>query len=103
MCYRRECTSLQGKNEVGQMEMPRGHYPWGTVASYEPRVGWAAKAPSLKGGGRMCCTLLLSPIQLFVTPWTVARQAPLSMGILQTSMLEWIVILFSRGSSQPRD
>ena len=62
------------------MEMPRGHYPWGTAASYEPRVGWAAKAPSLKGGGRMCCTLLLSPIQLFVTPWTVARQAPLSMG-----------------------
>ena len=25
----------------------------------------------------------LSRVQLFVTPWTVARQAPLSMGILQ--------------------
>ena len=29
----------------------------------------------------MCCKLnLLRCVQLFVTPWTVARQAPLSMG-----------------------
>ena len=27
--------------------------------------------------------LVLSCVQLFVTPWTVARQGPLSMGILQ--------------------
>ena len=26
------------------------------------------------------CIQLLSPVQLFVTPWTVAHQAPLSMG-----------------------
>ena len=26
------------------------------------------------------CAQLLSPVQLFVIPWTVARQAPLSMG-----------------------
>ena len=39
----------------------------------------------------------------FVTPWTVAHQAPLSMGILQVRILEWIAIPFSRGSSQPRD
>ena len=26
------------------------------------------------------CALLLSRVQLFVTPWTVAHQAPLSMG-----------------------
>ena len=30
-----------------------------------------------------------------VTPWTVACQAALSMGILQ-AILEWIVISFSR-------
>ena len=30
--------------------------------------------------------------QLFVTPWTVARQAPLSMGILQAGILEWDAI-----------
>ena len=47
-------------------------------------------------------TRALSHIQLFVTPWTVARQAPLSMefsGILE--ILEWVAIPFSKGSSQP--
>ena len=42
-------------------------------------------------------------VQFFATPWTVARQAPLSMGILQARILEWVAIPFSRGSSQPRD
>ena len=46
---------------------------------------------------------LFSPVQLFATPWTVAHQAPLSMGILQARILEWIAIPFSRGYSQPRD
>ena len=31
------------------------------------------------------------------------RQAPLSMGILQERMLEWVAISSSRGSSWPRD
>jgi len=30
-------------------------------------------------------------------------QAPLSMGILQARILEWVAMLFSRGSSPPRD
>ena len=78
---------------------------------------------------------LLSCVRLFVTPWTVACQAPLSMdfskqeygkekvkvkvaqlcrtpcdpmgcivhGILQTRILEWVAVLLSSGSSQPRD
>ena len=33
----------------------------------------------------------------------IALQAPLSKGILQTKILEWIAIRSSRGSSQPRD
>ena len=33
-------------------------------------------------------------VWLFVTPWTVARQAPLSMGILQARILEWISMPF---------
>ena len=37
------------------------------------------------------------------TPWTVARQAPLSMGFPKQEVLEWVVMPFSRGSSQPRD
>ena len=38
-----------------------------------------------------------------MTPWTAARQAPLSMGILQARILEWVAMPSSRGSSQPRD
>ena len=37
--------------------------------------------------------LSLSRVQLFATPWTVARQAPLSMGILQARILEWVALL----------
>ena len=33
---------------------------------------------------------------------TVARQAPLSMGILQARIVEWVAMPSSRGSSQPR-
>ena len=44
-----------------------------------------------------------SRVQLFATSWTVAHQAPLSMGILQARILEWIAISFSRGSSWFRD
>ena len=33
-----------------------------------------------------------SRVRLFVTPWTLACQAPLSMGILQAKILEWVVI-----------
>ena len=47
--------------------------------------------------------LLLSHVQLFVTPWTVAHRAPLSTEILQARILEWIAIPFSRESSRPRD
>ena len=51
----------------------------------------------------LCCASLLSRVHLFVTPWTIARQAPLSMGILLASILEQAAMPPSRGSSQPRD
>ena len=38
-----------------------------------------------------------------MTPWTVACQTPLSMGILQATTLEWVAMPSSRGSSRPRD
>ena len=47
--------------------------------------------------------LSLSHVQLFVTPSTAARQAALSMGILQARILEWAAMPSSRASSQPRD
>ena len=53
----------------------------------------------------LCCAGLsrFSCVQLFVTPWTVAHQAPLTMEIFQARILEWVVMPSSRGSSQPRD
>ena len=46
---------------------------------------------------------LLSRVQLFVTPWTIAYQTPQSTEIFQAKVLEWVAISFSRRSSQPRD
>ena len=45
----------------------------------------------------------LSRVHLFATLLTVTHQAPLSMGILQARILEWIAMPSSRGSSRPRD
>ena len=45
----------------------------------------------------------LSRVSLCATPWTVAHQAPLSSGIFQARILEWVAIPFSGGSSQPKD
>ena len=49
------------------------------------------------------CAQSLSHVRLLATPQTVTRQALLSMGILQARRLEWVAMLFSRGSAQPRD
>ena len=48
------------------------------------------------------CMCVLSQVQLFVTPWTVACQAPLSQ-ISQARILERVAISFSRRSSPPRE
>ena len=45
----------------------------------------------------------VSHVWLFVTPWTIVHQAPLSIRILQAKILEWLAMPSSRGSSQPRD
>ena len=42
-------------------------------------------------------------VQLFVTPWTLAHQAPLAYGISQARILEWVAIFSSRKSSWSRD
>ena len=44
-----------------------------------------------------------SRVLLFETPWTIVYQAPLSMGLEWTRILEWAAIPFFRASSQPRD
>ena len=42
-------------------------------------------------------------VQVFVTLWTVAHQAPLSKGFFQARTLEWVAMPSSRGSSRPKD
>ena len=54
-------------------------------------------------GNVLCYAYSLSHGRLFVTPWSVAHQASLSMGMLQARTLEWVAMPSSRGSSQPRD
>ena len=47
--------------------------------------------------------MLSCSVRLCATPWTVARQAPLSMGIFQARILEWVAMPSSWGSSRPKD
>ena len=46
---------------------------------------------------------MLSHVQLFVTPWTVAHQAFLSMGFSKARILDLVAIPFSRGYYWCRD
>ena len=48
------------------------------------------------------CAYLLSPVRLFVTPWAVAHQAPLSMGVLQARILECVAMPSSGDHPNPR-
>ena len=48
----------------------------------------------------LCCAKSCPTLE---TPWTVAHQALLSMGILQAGILEWVAMSSFGGSSQPRD
>ena len=47
-----------------------------------------------------CMLAHFSHVQLSETPWTVAHQAPLSMGSLQAKIPEWVAMPSSRASSQ---
>ena len=44
---------------------------------------------------------LLSCVRLFVTQWTVAHQAPLSVGFPRLEYWKWVAISFSWGSESP--
>ena len=47
--------------------------------------------------------LATSVVSDFETPGTIACLAPVPNATLQARILDWVAILFSRGSSQPRD
>ena len=50
-----------------------------------------------------CAVVSLPVILTLATPWTVSHQVPLSLGILQARILEWVAMPSWRGFSQPRD
>ena len=81
-----------------RLKEPDVSYPWGilfmTPTPKQDRVFFTERA---------CMLSCFSSVQLFATLWTIARQTPLSMEILQARILEWIAMPSSRGSSQPRD
>ena len=52
---------------------------------------------------RACVLSCFHHVQLFLTLWTVAHQAPLSMGFSRQEYWSWVAISYSRGSSQPRN
>ena len=56
----------------------------------------------IRGAGKWKCQLL-SPVQLFTTPQTVAHQAPLSMGFSREEYWSGLPFPDSRRSSWPRD
>ena len=57
--------------------------------------GEEGKEADQGGGFRVtsrCAALSHCRVRLFVTPWTVAHQTPLAVGILQARILEWVVM-----------
>ena len=50
--------------------------------------------------GWLCLVAQLWLPQLFATSWTVARQVPLSMGILQARILEWVALVYHKGKTR---
>ena len=60
----------------------------------------------MKQGAHIWCSVTTCAVHihvcLFATLWTVAHQAPLSVGILQARILEWVALPSPGGSSQPR-
>ena len=50
---------------------------------------------------RILCVHVLRHVWLFVTPWTAACPSPLSMGILQARILEWVAMSSSRAQWCP--
>ena len=90
----------------------QGNLPWGPETCLPVRLLLAkAVCAELSGSGQSavhtCGACVhaksLSRVRLIATPWTVAHQAPLSRGILQARIQEWVAMPSSRGSSPPRD
>ena len=62
---------------------------------------WILKSHSML---QLCLShIVASVVSDCANLWTVACQAPLSMGFSKARILEWVAMLSSRGPSRPRD
>ena len=113
---------IEGRRTKGRQRMKwldEMHY-WLNGHEFEqaPGVGdWREAWCAAAHGVAKCCTqlsdwtelnwtmlyLVASVVSDSVTSWIAVCQAPLSIGILQARILEWVTMLSSRGSSQPSD
>ena len=76
------------------------------LKSEEPCPRYCPPPPPNTHTFTVSCALLCLVTQSCSTlcaPWTIACQAPLSMGILQARIVERVAMPSSRESSQPRD
>ena len=55
-------------------------YPFKSAERAYVTLGEVDYTPLILMISMLCCAKLLGLVQLFATPWTVAHQAPLSMG-----------------------
>ena len=67
---------------------------WSSAHSIKPgyfcKVAFWATSEMSRDGWTISSAWSLSHIWLFATLWTVTRQAPLSVGIFQAKILEWL-------------
>ena len=102
-------TYLQNRNRlpdkgnkfiVTKGEIPRSLGLTDNTTIQQDPTGWYGELFQYLVLCSLCVSL--SHVWLCATRWTVARQAPLSMGILQAKILERVAMPSSR-DSQPRD
>ena len=87
----RESNSLRGSGAKERCFFPTLFFPF----------LYCLPQPPVSQPGRWCAVLSFSV--MFDSLWTTAHQAPLSMGILQARIPEWVATPSFRGSSQRRD
>ena len=102
MHWRRKWQPLQ----CSCLENPRDGGAWWAavygVAQSRTRLKWLSSSSSVSHPP-VLSTYSRTCVRLFVALWPVAHQAPLSVGILQAKILEWVAMPPLQGSSQPKD
>ena len=100
------CLGVQSKSEKKKKRLHQDK-DWTRMLDPKPEHRYlsgnimdTAQNPYILGYCAVLC--LVTQLCLFATPWTGAHQVPLSIGILQARILEWVAMSSSRGSSQPR-